>query len=86
MLVDRPRKFVIQFPGNDGHEHCAQSQDTRNRHEERFGIGPIIRRNIVEYNQLIDGVLDLFHLHGGVDEQPDIVDAETNDLNCVFKS
>lgn len=41
--------------------------------------------NIVLEHQLLDGVVDLVHLHRGIYEHAQIVEAYPNDLNCILQ-
>ena len=69
MLVNGPRKFVVELPGTNGKQRGADGQDTGYGNEKWLRLAPNGKINIPSCGQLKDGLL----LHGAVDEQTDII-------------
>lgn len=83
-LVDGPGKLIVQFPGAAGQENGADCQNDRYGDQERLGIGPDVLADEIIFGQLEDGVSDLIHLNGAVDEKTAVVHDQPNDLNGIF--
>jgi hypothetical protein len=85
VLVDSPRKFVVQFPGNE-------SEDKRcDGHENGMGdqLDADLLPNIVFDDEAVrledgDGIVNLVELDTSIDEDADVVKDESNDLNGVL--
>ena len=84
MLVDRPGKFIVQLPSDQGEEHGAERQHTRCSNETRLQIHPNTLGNVA--SKLFDGLIDLVHFHRRVDHHTEIVDANSNHLNRVLQA
>lgn len=84
MLVDSPCKFVVQFPCHANHQDRSEGDNARNGDEYWLGLVPEI--NVQDICQDAYGFLDLFNLHCTVDQQSNIADADSNDLNGVFEA
>jgi hypothetical protein len=86
VLVDGPRKLVVQLPRFKGEKDGRNCHQTGQRDQHRSDVGPELGLDKRLPVQLIGGVSDLVELDGGVDENADIVDDESNDLNRVLQS
>lgn len=84
VFVNGPGEFVIQLPRNHCHQHRDQSNDTWNRNQERFFLVPDRCIDMVRGAKLCDGFIDLIHLHSGVDQKANIVDAQPYDLDGIL--
>jgi len=77
VLVNCPCKFVVQFPCNDGHDHCEEPDDAGHcdqvwldiRPDRNALLNPSFRR------QSLDGFVDLVILNGRIDQHSHIIDA-----------
>ena len=76
MLVDRPRKLIVQFPGFKRHHKAEERDDTGNCQQIRSDYGPdrVIGVDVVR-NQAVDGFFNLIILNGSVDEHTKVVQA-----------
>jgi len=85
-LVDGPCKLVIQLPG------LKSKKDGRNGHEDRqsnqhgLDVFPEVARNKGAIVEVVGRVPDLVELDAGIDENADVVDDDSNDLNGVFEA
>lgn len=87
VLVDAPRKLVVELPADDGHEDGAEGEDAGNRNQERLDLRPDFRVNQqVLVEQPFVGFLDLVDLDGTVDEESEVEEAEPDDLDRVFQA
>ena len=88
MLVYRPSKFIVQLPCKKAHENRRETDDTGNGNKESFEFAPDFAINPwwVMLAQSLNGFFDFVHLHGAVYEKPNIANAESNDLDCVFQA
>ncbi len=86
VLVDGPRKFVVQFPSHKRHEHRSQGDHTRYGHEKRPRFDPYIVTGGAYRRDLEDGFLYLIQLHGTIDQKSQVIDTEANHLNGVLES
>lgn len=94
MLIDCPSELVVQLPSNEEHEQCAEAEQTRDSDEKRPGVPPeFCDRVWVVLDVFIipsrfkvpDCLVDLLHLHSGVDQKSDVVYAQPNHLNRVLQ-
>lgn len=85
MLVDCPRKLVVQLPRHEDHQDGSEPHDTGNDDQERLRLGPDHWADLVHVGQDRNRVLDLVDLDCAVDQETDVADTETNDLNRVFQ-
>ena len=83
-LVDGPGKFVVKFPGACGKEDRADRENAGNSDQEWLGVGPYVLADIIVLGQAQNGVSDLVHLNGAVDEQANIVHNQSDNLDGVF--
>ncbi len=86
MLVNRPGEFVVQFPRNDRHQHRDQSNDARNSNEKWLFLIPNGCIDEILGAKLFNGFIDLIHLHRGVDQKTNVVDAKPDDLDCILQT
>lgn len=88
MLVDGPRKFIVQFPCDHRQEDGTQSNNAGYGDQIRSFITPYSRIDVVMSSaaEVADGLVDLIHLNRSVDQKPDIVEAKTDNLDSVFKA
>ena len=88
MLVYRPSKFIVQFPCKKAHKNCRKADDTGDSNKESLDFIPNFSIDIWFdiVGQVSNGFLDFVDLHSAVYEQPDIANAESNDLDCVFQA
>ncbi len=93
VLVYRPSKLIVELPSDEEHEQSAQSEHGRNRNQERSRITPegsdwVAGIRVVPVPgrpQILHGLANLLHLHGGVDQEPDVVYAQSDHLNRVLE-
>lgn len=86
VLVDCPRELVVEFPCHKCHQECAQSHNTRNDDQERLGLIPDVQLNLVHIVQGCHGFSNLLHLDRSVDQESDVTDTQSDDLNCILHS
>lgn len=86
VLVDGPRKFVVQLPCFKGKKDGGHSHQAGQGDQHRLDIGPELRFDESALVQLVGGVPDLVELDRSIDENTDVVDDETNDLNGVLQA
>ena len=88
MLIDSPRKFIVEFPSNQGHDHGEKGYDNRHGQQIWLHILPYSFLCIYVSNlfQILDGVIDLVILNRSINKHSDIVDAKTDDLNGILQS
>lgn len=88
MLVDCPRKLIIQLPCNNRHNRCEEPNDARNCNQVWSNVRP--DRNAWPdpsfEAQSFNCLVDLVVLDGCINQHTNIVDAEPNDLNGVLQS
>ena len=84
-LVDGPSELIVQLPcfesegdGSDGHEDWQGD-------EERLHVEPKVVRDEGILVQGVGGVPDLVELDSGIDENADVVEDQTDDLNGVLQ-
>lgn len=83
VLVDGPRELVIQLPGLEGENNGSSSHQTWESNQHGSHIRPeVLLDSAFEHASSIP---DLIELDGGVDEDTDVVDNETDDLNSVLQ-
>lgn len=75
MLINSPREFVIELPGQKCQNDRADRNYNGNCNQNRSGL--MVETRIQGY---------LFDLQGTVDEQPDVAETDSNNLNCVFET
>lgn len=84
VFVDCPRKLVVQLPCHERQRNCAQCYHTWRSQEERLEVHPCPWLDIT-IPKLVNGLIDLVHLHSRVDEHSQVVQAYSNDLNRVLE-
>ena len=73
MLVNRPGKFIIQFPRNDKHQQCTHTHDAWDDDKERFCFWPHFGADSIVDNQNARySFLDLLNLDGTVDQESNV--------------
>lgn len=76
---------MVQLPCREAHENQGQADDTWNSDDIGLNMPPVLGVNFLIHRfQESNGVVDLIELHGRLDQQANIVDAETDDLNRVL--
>ena len=86
VLVNGPRKLVVQLPCLECKEHGRKGHQTRQGDEHGLDVFPEFGINKVALVQLISGVSDLVELDRGINEDTGVVDDETDDLNGVLQA
>ena len=91
LLQNVPSKLLVQFPGHEPHRDGEHGNDDGNRHEERAARGPGTLAGRVDFERAVglnvrDGSSDLVDLQRGVDEQGQVRDADSNDLDGVLET
>lgn len=88
MLVNRPRKFVVQLPRNARHHYREEGNDTWHCKQVWSDIFPHLLPwvNVSQLRQTTNSVIDLIILDCSVDKHTQIVAAESDNLNCVLES
>ena len=84
VLVDGPCKFIIQLPGDKTENKGSDGHDDGKGNEQRLDLLPKLVDDPVLVVQDSDGVLDLVHLDGGVDQNADIVDDQADNLDSIL--
>lgn len=84
MFVDSPCKLIVQLPGDEGKDDGGYSHEDGQGDEHGLDLGPEIIRDEVVLVQGLDRIPDLILLDGGIDENANVVDDESDDLNGVF--
>lgn len=76
MLVDCPRKLIVQFPRLERHYKAEERDDARNCQKIWPDCGPdrIIRQDVYR-NQTVDSFFDLVILNGRINEHATVVHA-----------
>lgn len=83
VLVDGPREFVVEFPRDEGQTDGSEAENGGDGDEIWSSTVPDVA---TLFGEAHGDVRDLFHLDCAVDEQADVVDDETDDLNGVLQS
>jgi len=85
MLVDGPRKLVVQLPGNEGEDEGCDG------HENRVGnqLDANLLPDIVPGDEAViledcNSIVDLVELDAGIDENADIVKDKPDDLDGIL--
>lgn len=90
MLVNCPRKLIIQLPRNGRHDSGEESDDARDRNQIWFDIRPYLRGHgglqPAVRSQSFDRFVDLVVLNRSIDEHSNIIDAKSDDLNGILQS
>lgn len=86
MLVDGPRELIVELPRDKGHQECSQSDNTRNDDQERLRLIPNVQLDLVHVVQGCHSFSNLLDLHRSVDQESDVADTQSDDLNCVLHS
>jgi hypothetical protein len=86
VLVDGPRKLVVQLPSLKCKQKGRKGHQTRQGNQQRADLWPKRGQHEVLAPQALCGVLDLVKLDGGIDEDAEVVDDETDDLNRVLEA
>lgn len=86
MLVDCPCKFVVELPGHKGHEDGSKGHEAWLHDQKRLDLSPELDHDEAIFLENDDGVVDLVDLNRGIDQDAEVVNAETDDLNCVFQA
>lgn len=84
MLINGPGEFIVELPGDNRHQQRAHRHDAGNDDEKRLGFAPNVIVDRVVVGQHTHGFFDLLHLHGSVDQQPNVTDTQSDDLNRVL--
>ncbi len=88
MLVNRPGKFIIEFPSNYRQDYSEKGDDAWHRHQKRLYISPDGRiwLDVVGICESSYGLVNLVVLNRRIDKHANIIDANPDDLNGVFQS
>jgi len=88
VLIDGPGKFIIELPGNEGHDNGEESDNTWNGEQVWMHVIPDIcfLVHVVQTLQGMDCLVDLIVLNGSIDKHAKIIDAKPDDLDGIFKS
>ena len=86
MLVYGPSEFIVQFPRKERHENRRNTDDNGDRNKKSLDFTPdtVLNPRWLMSGQIPNGFLNFVDLHGAVNKQPDIANAESNDLDCIF--
>lgn len=88
VLQDVPRELLVQLPCDERHTAGRGADDAGNRDQEATNVAPqLVGRHRQRHGELLqdlDGLPDLVHLDGGVDEQGHVGDGHTDDLDGVL--
>ena len=91
MLVDRPCELIIELPRNVAKHRSEESNDDWNSNQVRLDNWP----EQLAFKQVTwaclavkrpHSFMDLVDLNGRIDEEPEIVKTQSNDLNGVFQA
>lgn len=85
-LVDGPCKFVIELPGLKSKEESSNGHEDRQSDEHGLDIFPEVTRDKGAVVEVVGRVFDLIELNAGIDENADVVDDDSDDLNGVFEA
>ena len=97
MLIDFPRKLIVQLPADNTHDHAACCDKARNCYQEGLNVLPdffflklwYIRPSHSEAVfrfQSVCGVVNLVHLNSSVDKKGKVENADSNDLNGILQA
>jgi hypothetical protein len=86
VLVNGPGKLVVQLPSLKCKQKGRKGHQTRQGNQQRTDLWPKRGQHEVLSPQALCGVLDLVKLNGGIDEDAEVVDDETDDLNRVLEA
>jgi hypothetical protein len=81
---------VVELPCHTTEENGAESNDARACQEEPVQFIPDVfidlrtEAAIRRGNEIVDGLFHLCNLYARVDDHAHVVEAQANDLNCVF--
>ena len=84
MLVNGPCKLVVQLPCFEGEDDGSDSHQNRQSDEHGLDVVPEVLGNEAARVEVVGSVLDLIELDSGVDENTDVVENESDDLNGVL--
>lgn len=85
VLVDGPRKLIVELPRNESEDDGRDGHYNGESDEWATDLGP--DREVIKTIQDLqrsDGFVDLIELDSGVDQDADVVDDQTDDLNGVL--
>ena len=83
-LVDGPCKLIVQLPCFEGENESSDSHQHGQSDEHRLDVVPEVLGDEAARVEVVGSVLDLVELDGRVDENADVVQNETDDLNGVL--
>lgn len=89
LLQDIPGELAIELIGKVSNRNRGDADDDRDRDEERSGQFPEVVPiryfgKSVAFPQLVNGRVNLVNLNERVDEERQVGDAESNDLDRVL--
>jgi hypothetical protein len=85
VLVDGPRKLVVQLPCFKGKEDRSERHQAGQGNEHGLYVDPELFVDESLLVQRVCGIFDLVKLDGSVDENAHVVDDESDDLNGVLQ-
>ena len=83
-LVDGPGELIVQLPCFEGENESRDSHQHGQSDEHRLDIVPEVLGDEAARIEVVGSVLDLIELDSGVDENANVVENETDDLNGVL--
>ena len=86
MFIDCPSEFIIKLPSYESHEDRPYCNNARNGNKERSRVWPSIGFDPAFLGEIGDGILNLVHLHGGVDEESEVEETKADYLNRVLEA
>lgn len=87
LLVDGPGEFLVQFPGDEAEEGGAESDYAGHGDQVWPHRDPqieVVFLDVVLLEEGGDGIADLVHLDGRVDQDCQVVGADADDLDGVL--
>ena len=92
VFVYRPRKLVVEFPGDDAQKASTQRDDTRNGNEIRSEGGPDLRFDAglrargSGIRKICNRIFDLTSLNCRIHQKSQVVNAQSDDLDGVAQT